>query len=64
MIFDKKCAIISCGKNNDDHHPHKVTLDKLERIGAKIFRTAFPSFSHCENMNRIEENRAAEQKQE
>ena len=32
-------AIISCGKNNDYHHPHKVTLDKLERIGAKIYRT-------------------------
>ena len=32
-------AIISCGKNNDYHHPHHITLDKLEKIGAKLYRT-------------------------
>lgn len=32
-------AIISCGKSNPFGHPHKVTLDKLNNIGCKIFRT-------------------------
>ena len=32
-------AIISVGKDNDYYHPHQVTLDKLERIGTKIYRT-------------------------
>ena len=32
-------AIISVGKNNDYHHPHQVTLNKLERIGSKVYRT-------------------------
>ncbi len=34
-----KYAIIQVGKNNDYYFPHKVTLDKLERIGSKIYRT-------------------------
>ena len=32
-------AIISVGKDNDYHHPHKVTLDKLQRVGTKVYRT-------------------------
>ncbi|MFT8316311.1 MAG: ComEC/Rec2 family competence protein [Clostridium sp.] len=34
-----KIAVISCGKNNDYSHPHKVTLDKLNSINCKIYRT-------------------------
>lgn len=32
-------AIISVGKENDYHHPHQVTLDKLERLETKVYRT-------------------------
>ena len=32
-------AIISVGKDNDYYHPHKVTLDKLNRLGTKVYRT-------------------------
>ena len=32
-------AIISVGKDNDYHHPHQVTIDKLERLGTKVYRT-------------------------
>lgn len=32
-------AIISCGKDNDYGHPHKETLDKLNKKGVKVFRT-------------------------
>lgn len=32
-------SIISVGKDNDYHHPHKVTLDKLNKINSKIYRT-------------------------
>lgn len=32
-------AIIQVGKDNDYHHPHHVTLQKLEKINTKIFRT-------------------------
>ena len=34
-----KIAVISCGKNNDYGHPHKVTLDKFSDINCKIYRT-------------------------
>lgn len=34
-----KISIISCGKNNDYGHPHKATLDKLNSINSKIYRT-------------------------
>lgn len=34
-----KIAVISCGKNNDYGHPHKATLDKLNSINCKIYRT-------------------------
>ena len=32
-------AVISCEKNNSYGHPHKSVLDRLEDIGAKIYRT-------------------------
>lgn len=32
-------AIISDGKNNKYGHPHKVTLDSLEAVGADVLRT-------------------------
>lgn len=34
-----KYAVISVGKNNDYGHPHKETLDRLNKSGAQIFRT-------------------------
>lgn len=32
-------AVISCGKNNDYRHPHKQTLNHLQKVGAKVLRT-------------------------
>ena len=32
-------AIISVGENNDYHHPHHVTLQKLDKINTKVYRT-------------------------
>ena len=32
-------AIISVGKENEYYHPHQVTIDKLERLNTKIYRT-------------------------
>ncbi len=32
-------AVISAGRGNSFGHPHKDTLDRYERIGAKVFRT-------------------------
>lgn len=32
-------AVISCGKNNEYGHPHKETLQKLELLGCRYFRT-------------------------
>ncbi len=34
-----KIAIISCGINNDFGHPHKPTLNKLQAINSRIYRT-------------------------
>ena len=34
-----KYSIISVGKDNEYYHPHKVTLDKLNRINSKVYRT-------------------------
>lgn len=42
-VFLKKIApdyaIISCGKNNKYGHPHKETIDKLDSLGIKYYRT-------------------------
>ncbi len=32
-------AVISCGKDNKYGHPHKETLEKLEKIGCEVYRT-------------------------
>lgn len=32
-------AVISCGKGNRYGHPHEETLEKLDKIGAQVFRT-------------------------
>ena len=32
-------AVISVGKDNDNGHPHRKTLDRLARIGATVLRT-------------------------
>ena len=32
-------AVITCEKGNDYGHPHKITLDKLKKVGATIYRT-------------------------
>lgn len=34
-----KIALISCGLHNDYGHPGKATLDRLTKIGARIYRT-------------------------
>ena len=34
-----KIAVISVGKDNDYGHPNEETLQKLENVGAKIYRT-------------------------
>jgi beta-lactamase superfamily II metal-dependent hydrolase len=34
-----KYAVISCGKNNDYGHPHKVTMEKLKNAGVTLYRT-------------------------
>lgn len=34
-----KAALISCGQGNDYGHPHKATLDKLEKAKVQIYRT-------------------------
>ena len=34
-----KFAVISVGKNNIYNHPQDITLNKLQKIGAKIYRT-------------------------
>ena len=34
-----KYAVISCGKNNDYGHPHKLTMEKLKNAGITVYRT-------------------------
>lgn len=38
-VVSPEYAVISDGKNNSYGHPHKVTLDNLEGVGADILRT-------------------------
>lgn len=33
------CAVICCGLNNDYGHPHKPTINRLDKLGIKYFRT-------------------------
>ena len=32
-------VVISCGEGNKYGHPHKVTLDKIKKVGADVYRT-------------------------
>lgn len=34
-----QAAIVSCGKDNTYDHPHTEALERLEKIGAKVYRT-------------------------
>lgn len=34
-----KAAVISCGRNNRYGHPHKETLERLEKAGSRTFQT-------------------------
>ncbi len=38
-LTDPEVALISLGKDNSYGHPHPVILDRLDQIGAQIFRT-------------------------
>ncbi len=37
--INPKLIIISCGKNNDYGHPHQETMNRYEKLNAKIYRT-------------------------
>ncbi len=37
--LNPEIAVISCGKNNRFHHPHKETLKKLKKFNIKYYRT-------------------------
>ncbi|WP_029320600.1 DNA internalization-related competence protein ComEC/Rec2 [Butyrivibrio sp. AE3004] len=39
-LIKPKVALISCGINNRYNHPHKEVIERLEKIGAKIYITA------------------------
>ncbi len=39
LRVNPKCAVISCGEGNEYGHPHEETLEKLESIGAEVYRT-------------------------
>lgn len=39
QVYRPDVALISCGKKNRYGHPHRQTLDSLEKIGSRIFRT-------------------------
>jgi competence protein ComEC len=36
--FPPKVAVIQCGVDNPYGHPTPETLDRLQRVGAKVFR--------------------------
>ena len=38
-MVNPKIVAISCGRNNQFGHPHKETLERFRRIGAKVLRT-------------------------
>lgn len=39
QAVDPQYAVISCETGNDYGHPHKETLEKMERFGIQVFRT-------------------------
>ena len=38
-VVQPQLAVISCGKNNMYHHPHRETLERLQQRGCHILRT-------------------------
>ena len=36
---DPSIAIVSCGVNNTYGHPHKETIQKLQKYNIKVYRT-------------------------
>lgn len=38
-LLKPKIAVISCGKNNNYGHPHKETLQRLEKVGSTVLIT-------------------------
>ncbi|MCR5848547.1 MAG: MBL fold metallo-hydrolase, partial [Lachnospiraceae bacterium] len=38
-VIKPKFAVISCGFNNSYGHPHTETLENLNLVGSRIFRT-------------------------
>lgn len=34
-----RIAVISCGRKNSYGHPHEETMERLEEVGARVFRT-------------------------
>jgi competence protein ComEC len=32
-------AVVSCGPGNEYHHPHRATLERLARMGVRVWRT-------------------------
>ncbi len=39
QMLRPRIALISCAAENDYGHPHSAVLERLERVGAKVFRT-------------------------
>lgn len=39
-IVQSDIAVISCGQNNRFGHPHQETLERLKKVGSKVFATA------------------------
>lgn len=42
-----KILIISCGRQNDYHHPHPMVLTLAQKLGAQILRTDQDGSIHC-----------------
>ena len=38
-LVQPEYAVISVGKDNDYGHPHQATLNALQQVGAKVYRT-------------------------
>jgi competence protein ComEC len=51
--LNPKIAIISNGKNNHFHHPHKETLKRLNDLGIMYYRTDFSGEIHINILKKI-----------
>lgn len=38
-MITPRVALVSCGRNNTYGHPHEEVLERLERVGARVYRT-------------------------